>query len=70
MKRLTIAMSDGLYRRLLGYAADESKRHMRRLSLGETVRILITARLDELGYDLVPEEAPRLSPGLSPRRMA
>ena len=56
MKRLTIAMSDDLYARLLGYAADESKSQLKRLSLGESVRSLITARLDELGYDVMREE--------------
>ncbi len=61
MKRLTIAMNDGLYGRLLGYAADQSKSQMRRLSLGETVRILVTARLDELGYDVIREAPPRVS---------
>ena len=52
MKRLTIAMNDELYGRLLGYAADQSKSKMRRLSLGETVRTLVSSRLDELGYDV------------------
>ena len=61
MKRLTIAMSDELYGRLLGYAADQSKSQMKRLSLGETLRTLVSARLDELGYDMLREEAPRLS---------
>jgi hypothetical protein len=50
MKRLTIAMSDDLYARLLGFAADQSKSHLRRISLGESVRDLVSARLDELGY--------------------
>jgi hypothetical protein len=52
MKRLTIAMSDGLYGRLLGYAADQSKSQRKRISLGETMRTLVSARLDELGYDM------------------
>jgi hypothetical protein len=56
MKRLTIAMSDYLYGRLLGFAADKSKREMKRLSLGETVRDLVSARLDELGYGIIKEE--------------
>jgi len=60
MKRLTIAMSDELYGRLLGYAADQSKSQMKRLSLGETMRTLVSARLDQLGYDR-PLEAPRIS---------
>jgi hypothetical protein len=61
MKRLTIAMSDYLYGRLLGFAADQSKSQMKRLSLGETVRTLVSTRLDELGYEMVQEESPRLS---------
>jgi hypothetical protein len=61
MKRLTIAMSDDLYARLLGYAADQSKRQLRRLSLGETVRVLVSAGLDNIGYDMIHEEAPRLT---------
>jgi len=50
MKRLTIAMSDDLYARLLGFAADQSKSQLKRISLGESVRDLVSARLDELGY--------------------
>lgn len=62
MKRLTIAMNDELYGRLLGYAADQSKSQMKRLSLGETVRNLVSSRLDELGYDMPLQQAPRISP--------
>jgi hypothetical protein len=61
MKRLTIAMSDELYGRLLGYAADQSKSQMRRLSLGETMRTLVSIRLDELGYGTPLDNAPRIS---------
>lgn len=61
MKRLTIAMNDELYSRLLGYAADQSKSQMKRLSLGETVRNLVSNRLDELGYDMQLQQAPRIS---------
>jgi hypothetical protein len=61
MKRLTIAMNDELYGRLLGYAADQSKSQMKRLSLGETVRNLVSARLDELGYDMHLQQAARIS---------
>jgi len=56
MKRLTIAMSDDLYARLLGYAADQSKSHLRRLSLGESMRDLVSARLDELGYGIIQKQ--------------
>jgi len=61
MKRLTIAMSDDLYARLLGYAADQSKSKLKRLSLGESVRDLVSARLDELGYAMINEERARPS---------
>jgi hypothetical protein len=61
MKRLTIAMSEGLYGRLLGYAADQSKSKMKRLSLGETMRTLVSTRLDEIGYEMPLEVAPRIS---------
>ena len=61
MKRLTIAMSEDLYGRLLGYAADQSKSKMKRLSLGETMRTLVSTRLDEIGYEVALEVAPRIS---------
>lgn len=61
MKRLTIAMSDYLYGRLLNFAADQSKSQMRRLSLGETVRSLVSARLDELGVGMIQEESARIA---------
>ena len=63
MKRLTIAMSDYLYGRLLGYAADQSKSQMKRLSLGETVRSLVSARLDEIGYGVIKEDGEQM-PGV------
>jgi hypothetical protein len=56
MKRLTIAMNDDLYARLLGYAADQSKSQLKRLSLGESVRDLVSARLDQLGYAMIEDE--------------
>ena len=43
-------MSDELYRDLLEYAADQSKRNVRRLSLGEAVRTLISIQLEGFGY--------------------
>jgi hypothetical protein len=61
MKRLTIAMGEDLYGRLLGYAADQSKSQMKRLSLGLTMRTLVSTRLDELGYEMPLEVAPRIS---------
>ena len=64
MKRLTIAMSDDLYARLLGFAADQSKSKLKRISLGESVRDLVSDRLDELGYPTVRERvAPYSSRG-------
>ncbi len=50
MKRVTIAMDDDLYRDLLNYAADQSKMNVRRLSIGEAVRTLVTDQLDAVGY--------------------
>jgi len=50
MKRITIAMSDELYTDLLEYAADQSKKNVRRLSMGEAVRDLISIQLREVGY--------------------
>ena len=55
MKRLTIAMSDDLYARLLAYAADQSKTLLKRLSLGESMRDLASARLDQLGYAMIDD---------------
>jgi len=50
VKRITIAMTDELYVRLLEFTADESKKKVRRLSLGNSIRTLISSKLDELGY--------------------
>jgi len=50
MKRVTIAMDDDLYKDLLGYAADQSKLNVRRLSIGEAVRTLINQQLEIIGY--------------------
>ena len=61
MRRLTIAMSDALFARLLGYSADQSKSKLRRISLGESVRTLVTSRLDDIGYVDVREEVVRPS---------
>lgn len=47
-------MDDDLYRRLLEYAADQSKIKVKRLSIGEAVRGLVTVQLTKVGY-----EAPR-----------
>jgi len=50
MKRVTIAMDDDLYKDLLDYAADQSKLNVRRLSIGEAVRSLISVQLNNIGY--------------------
>jgi hypothetical protein len=50
VKRLTIAMTDELYLALLQYSADESRKAVRKVSLGKSMRILMSSRLDELGY--------------------
>jgi len=34
---------------------------MKRLSLGETMRTLVSTRLDEIGYEMPLEVAPRIS---------
>ncbi len=57
-------MNDDLYLRLLQYVADESKRNVRRLSLGKALRTLVSSRLDQLGYQTnLQSEA---SVGISP----
>ena len=50
MRRLTVALDDDLFGELLNYAADRSKQKVRRLSLGEAVRVLLAARLVQVGY--------------------
>ena len=54
-------MSDELYRDLLEYAADQSKRNVRRLSLGEAMRTLISIPLKEYGYSHNPIRAPQMN---------
>jgi hypothetical protein len=43
-------MTDKLYLELLKFNADESKKEVRRLSLGSSIRGLISSRLEQLGY--------------------
>ncbi len=50
VKRLTIAMTDELYLELLKFNADECKKEVRKLSLGSSIRGLISYRLEQLGY--------------------
>ncbi len=50
MRRLTVALDDGLFGELLNYAADRSKQNVRRLSLGEAVRVLLSVQLAQAGY--------------------
>jgi hypothetical protein len=61
MKRITISMSDELYGDLLDYAADQSKKNVRRLSMGEAVRTLISIPLKELGYNRASFKAPQMN---------
>jgi len=50
VKRLTIAMTDELYLELLKFNTDECKKEVRKLSLGNSIRGLISSRLEQLGY--------------------
>ena len=50
MKRITILLDDWLYRGLLEYAADMSKRDIERMSLSRVVRDLLAVQLQALGY--------------------
>jgi len=50
MRRLTVALDDDLFGDLLNYAADRSKQNVRRVSLGEAVRVLLAVRLAQVGY--------------------
>jgi len=43
-------MSDELYLKLLEYTAEESKKEVRKLSLGNSIRSLMSSRLEQLGY--------------------
>ena len=48
---MTVAMSDELYADLLIYAADQSKRTLKKLSVGEAMRTLLAAELRSRGYE-------------------
>lgn len=50
MRRLTVVLDDDLFGELLNYAADRSKQKVRRLSLGEAVRVLLADQLAQVGY--------------------
>jgi hypothetical protein len=43
-------MTDELYLALLQYSADESRKAVRKVSLGKSMRSLMSSRLYELGY--------------------
>ena len=45
MKRVTIALDEKMYLSLIEYAAEKSKKEMRRFSLGEAIRDLIASQL-------------------------
>lgn len=48
MKRVTIALDDEMYLSLLEYAAQRSKREMRRFSMGEAIRDLVASKLETI----------------------
>ena len=48
MKRVTIALDDEMYVALLEYAAERSKREMRRFSMGEAIRELAARQLGSI----------------------
>jgi len=43
-------MTEELYLELLKFNADQSKKEVRKLSLGSSIRGLIASRLKQLGY--------------------
>ncbi len=49
MKRVTIALDDEMYVALLEYAAERSKREMRRFSMGRAIRDLVASQLETIG---------------------
>ncbi|MFQ5710865.1 MAG: hypothetical protein ACE5GD_03700 [Candidatus Geothermarchaeales archaeon] len=49
MKRITIAIDEETYRCLVDYAAERSKREMRRFAIGEAIRELLRANLKGKG---------------------
>lgn len=67
MKRLTIAMGDDLYASLVEFAAEESKRQVRRMSLGEAARTLILEQLNHKGHSPEIARPSPLEP--TPRRL-
>ena len=50
MKRVTIALDEEMYLALLEYAGERSKREMRRFSMGEAIRHLVSSQLAAIGY--------------------
>jgi hypothetical protein len=50
VKRITIAIPEELYATLLEFTADECKKKQRKLSLGNSIRTLMSSRLEQLGY--------------------
>jgi hypothetical protein len=43
-------MTDELYLALLEYSADESRKAVEKISLGKSMRSLMSSRLEQLGY--------------------
>lgn len=50
MKRITILLNETLYRDLVEYTADVSKREVEKMNLSEVVRELLEAELKQRGY--------------------
>jgi hypothetical protein len=43
-------MTDELYLAILEYSVDESRRDVMKISLGKSMRSLMSSRLEQLGY--------------------
>ncbi len=65
MKRVTIALDDEMYVALLEYAAERSKREMRRFSMGKAIRDLVASQLATIGPVERRQELKRTSSAIS-----
>lgn len=50
MKRITILLDEALYRELVDYTADVSKREVEKMNMSEVVRDLLESQLKLRGY--------------------
>lgn len=50
MKRITILINEDLYRELVDYTADVSKREIEKMNMSEVVRDLLESQLKLRGY--------------------